>query len=229
MQDGTAIMKGEERDEKDADGNVVGTKVVIDYDAAIQTFKTGIALAVAADSWDLQAQLEERLTNAKHEKAADMKERAQALAAADPPQFRDAANLLAEALKFNAEDSELATLRGGFLKELGKTQQAGGGEDGASDLSTAIATFAEAAGADPADEEIRSLRIAALKQFGQAAREESEEHPADIPTALAAFVEAMQLDTESTDEELAALKEECEAALAHGAAPDDVAPDQTPE
>ena len=64
------------------------------------------------------------------------------------------------------------------------------------------------------------MRIAALKQFGQAAREESEEHPADIPAALAAFVEAMQLDTESTDEELATLKEECEAALAEGVAPD---------
>jgi Flp pilus assembly protein TadD len=229
MQDGAAIMKGEEKDEKDADGNVVGTKLVIDYDAAIQTFEAGIALAVAADSWDLQAQLEERLTNAKHQNAADMKERAQAMAAADPPQLRAAADLLVEALTFNATDLELATLRGGFLKELGKAQQADGGEDDPSNLSAAIATFAEAAGADPADEEILPLRIAALKELGQAAREESEEHPADIPAALAAFVQAMQLDTESTDEELSTLKEECEAALAEVAAPDDVAGDGTSE
>ena len=50
----------EEKDEKDEDGKVVGTATVIDYDKAIETFVAGIALAVAADSWDLQTQLEER-------------------------------------------------------------------------------------------------------------------------------------------------------------------------
>ena len=223
------VMRMEKLYEVDADGNVVGTKLVIDYDAAIQTFESGIALAVAADSWDLQTQLEEQLTNAKHRKAADLKERAQAMATADPPQLRAAADLLVEALTFNVTDSELATLRGGFLKELGKAYQADGGEDDPSDLSAAIATFAEAAGADPADEEILPLRIAALKEFGKKAREEDEDHPADIPGALAAFVEAIQLDAESTDDELTTLKEECEAALTEAAAPDDGAGDGTVE
>ena len=226
LRDGTEIMKGEEKNKKDADGKVVGTEIVINYDAAIDTFKTGVALAVAADSWDLQTQLEEQLTNAKHAKAVIMKERAQAMATADPPKLRDAADLLAEALMFNDTDPELASLRGGFLKELGKAQQADGGDDDPPDLRAAIATFAEAASADPADEEILSLRIAALKAVGQAAREDSEDHPADIPAALAAFVEAMRLDADGTDEELATLKEECEAALAEpDAANDDAAND----
>lgn len=226
LQEGQVIMRGEDRNEKDAEGNVVGTVHVIEYDAAIETFTAGVVLAVAADSWDLQDKLEEQLTAAKHAKAGFMKEQAQGMTAADPPEFRAAADLLADAIKFNSTDPELATLRGGALKSLGQAQQAsadGGGEeeegplDPIERLQAASATFAEAASADPTDEEIAGLRIAVLKAIGQAAREETEEHPADHSAALAAFLEAIAIDVEGADEELPTLKEECEAALAEAA------------
>ena len=196
---------------------MVGTVHVIEYDAAIETFTAGVVLAVAADSWDLQDKLEEQLTAAKHAKAAFMKEQAQGMTAADPPEFRAAADLLAEAITFNSTDPELATLRGGALKSLGEAQQADGGEEDPIDLQAASATFAEAASADPTDEEIPGLRIAVLKAIGQAAREETEEHPADHSAALAAFLEALAIDVDGADEELPTLKAECEAALAEAA------------
>ena len=191
---------------------VVGTVVVIDYDAAIETYKYGITLAVYADNWDLQDQNNAKLAEAKAAKAAHMKEKAIAMTAADPPDFTGAAAMFAEAATFDTTDAEFGPLRCGALKELGNAQQADGGEEDPVDLRAAVTFFAEAAAADPADEEVVWLHVAALKEIGMGLQAGGEEVPPDFGAALGCFVEALALAPE--DEELLNLKGECEAALA---------------